>query len=216
MKSDEADTQQTKIEKEQAGNGKGEEATPSDMKKVLLNSVLLSVVELFRSYSYLIRDREIAKRLYPVTIRQFEEYLAINEYRHQADIDSELDMLGGRKGRTKPLSVPDLTQNAKKIVFVWEALSFLAGVLQEAYGKPCLVLIDEYDTPFNEAHQSGILNYALDLLSPMLLGVLKVFAPVRFPCFVLTCHRAVLLSSVLLLLAYRVSPKLRCSVGLII
>ena len=153
MKSDEADTQQTKIEKEQAGNGKGEEATPSDMKKVLLNSVLLSVVELFKSYSYLIRDREIANRLEPGVIQQFEEYLVINNDGHQA---------------------------AKKIVFVWEALSFLAGVLQEAYGKPCLVLIDEYDTPFNEAHQSGILNYALDLLSPMLRGVLKVSTPIRF------------------------------------
>ena len=170
---DEAETQQTQKEKEQTGNRK--EVTPRDMKRVLFN-----VVKLFKSYSHLIDEQDIAKRLKPVTIRQFEEYLAINEYRHQADIDSELDMLGGRKGRTKPLSVPDLTQNAKKIVFVWEALSFLAGVLQEAYGKPCLVLIDEYDTPFDEAHQSGILNWALDLLSPMLRGVLKVSTPIRF------------------------------------
>ena len=216
MNFDEAETQQTKIEKEQTGKGKGNKATPSDMKKALLKSVLLNVAALFESYSYLIRDQEFAKRLEPGVIQQFEEYLAINEYRRQADSEHELEILGGREGRTKPSSVPDLPQNANQIVLVWNALSFLAGVLQEAYSKPCLVLIDEYDTPFNEAHQSGILNYALDLLSPMLLGVLKVFAPVRFPCFVLTCHRAVLLSSVLLLLAYRVSPKLRCSVGLII
>ena len=130
------------------------------MKKVFLNSVLLNVVELFRSYSYLIRDQEIAKRLEPGVIQQFEEYLVI--------------------------SVPDLKQNANQIVFVWEALSFLAGVLRTAYGKACLVLIDEYDTPFNEAHQSGILNYALDLLSPMLRAALKVSAPVRFPCIGLT------------------------------
>ena len=130
------------------------------MKTVFLTNALLNMARLFESYKYLIRDQQIAKRLKPHVIRQFEEYLAINEDPRQADL---------------PLH--------SKIVLVWHALSFLASVLQDAHGKACLVLIDDYDEPIAKAHQSGILKYAMEVLMPMLRGVLKVSTPALFPYF---------------------------------
>ena len=167
MNSAVAKTRQKKKEKEDQVKDKEEKAN------VFMKNIMFNMVQLFRSYKYLIRDQDIAKRLEPGVIQQFEEYLALNQDRRQADLDRE--KLRGREDRTKPLSVSELQQNANPTALVWNALSFLADVLQEAYGKPCLVLIDEFDSPFDEAHQSGILNNALDLLSPMLRGVLKVF-----------------------------------------
>ena len=53
-------------------------------------------------------------------------------------------------------------------------LSLLARALQDKYGRRCIVLIDEYDTPFNVGHAQGYLKTVKNLLSTMLKGVLKV------------------------------------------
>ena len=174
---------------------------------------MFNIAQLFESYAHLIYDQQIAIRLRLGTIPQFQEFLALGHVLRRAAADRGLEVLDSYE-RIRPVTEFDSDQSAHETVLIWNALSFLASVLQEAYGQPCLVLIDEYDRPFHEAYKSGILNYALDLLSPMLRGVLKVLPPIRSPCFLLRRCRDVMLSSVLLFLVCPASQNLRYPVGL--
>ena len=54
------------------------------------------------------------------------------------------------------------------------ALRHLAAFLHKKYDKKCIVLIDEYDTPFNEAYEVGYLKSVIAFVSPIIRNVVKV------------------------------------------
>ena len=54
------------------------------------------------------------------------------------------------------------------------ALRHLAAFLHKKYGEKCIVLIDEYDTPFNKAYERGYTKSVIEVVSPIIRNVVKV------------------------------------------
>ena len=54
------------------------------------------------------------------------------------------------------------------------ALANLAEFLHKKYNERCIVLIDEYDTPFNKAYERGYMKSVIEVVSPIIRNVLKV------------------------------------------
>ena len=54
------------------------------------------------------------------------------------------------------------------------ALKKLAEFLHNKYNERCIVLIDEYDTPFNKAYERGYMKSVIEVVSPIIRNVLKV------------------------------------------
>ena len=60
------------------------------------------------------------------------------------------------------------------------ALSFLMKILEKYYGKKVMVFIDEYDTPFIEAHVGGFYEEIRDGLSSFLHNSLKTSTSLQY------------------------------------
>ena len=54
------------------------------------------------------------------------------------------------------------------------ALGFLVDLISERLGSKCLVLIDDYDSPYHSAYQNGYLSTIQEVYAPMLTCVLMV------------------------------------------
>ena len=54
------------------------------------------------------------------------------------------------------------------------ALANLAEFLYRKYNEECIVLIDEYDTPFNKAYERGYTKSVIEVVSPIIRNVVKV------------------------------------------
>lgn len=71
-----------------------------------------------------------------------------------------------------PLMVGKISLN--ELMFVITAsLSTLAAALYQHFGRPVLLLIDEYDVPLEKARHSGFYNDMLKVIRPMLGTVMK-------------------------------------------
>lgn len=66
------------------------------------------------------------------------------------------------------------------LINIATALSFLMRMLEKYYGKKIMVFIDEYDTPFIEAHIGGFYKEIRDGLSSILHNALKTATSLQY------------------------------------
>lgn len=75
----------------------------------------------------------------------------------------------------------DLTKlNNNDLDCIDDALSFLMKQMERYYGKKVMVFIDEYDTPFIEAHVQGFYEEIRNHLSNMLHNALKISTSLQY------------------------------------
>lgn len=64
--------------------------------------------------------------------------------------------------------------------YIGNSLAFLMKMLEKYYGKKVMVLIDEYDTPFIEAHVNDFYDEIKDALSSLLHNTLKTSLSLQY------------------------------------
>lgn len=64
-----------------------------------------------------------------------------------------------------------------------DAISFLMEIMEDYYGKEVMVFIDEYDTPFVEAHTGGFYDEVRGGLAGLLHNSLKTSTSLKYAMF---------------------------------
>ncbi|WP_285946910.1 AAA family ATPase [Thomasclavelia cocleata] len=73
-----------------------------------------------------------------------------------------------------------LTNEKIELKHISDSLAFLMRILEKYYNKKVMVFIDEYDTPFIEAHLGGFYEEIRDGLSSMLHNALKTSTSLQY------------------------------------
>ena len=73
-----------------------------------------------------------------------------------------------------------LTNEKIELKHISDSLAFLMRILEKYYSKKVMVFIDEYDTPFIEAHLGGFYEEIRDGLSSMLHNALKTSTSLQY------------------------------------
>lgn len=94
-----------------------------------------------------------------------KEYKRYNSYFTSSQYDEE--------SRRQVQEVYDAIQNEQNLVDIASAISVLCEFLYTVFKKKAMVLIDEYDTPFIEAHVHGYYDKVHDALASLLRTSLK-------------------------------------------
>ena len=110
-------------------------------------------------------------------VRQIKNQLQ-NEYRRFDYLFKNLNEFD--KNDYQSIKKDLMDKNNGKIEASIDALSFLMVSLERYYNQKVMVLIDEYDTPFIEAHVGGFYNEIKNGLSNMLHNALKTSTSLQY------------------------------------
>ena len=110
-------------------------------------------------------------------VRQIKNQLQ-NEYRRFDYLFKDLNEFD--KNDYQSIKEDLMDKNNGKIEASIDALSFLMVSLERYYNQKVMVLIDEYDTPFIEAHVGGFYNEIKNGISNMLHNALKTSTSLRY------------------------------------
>ena len=73
--------------------------------------------------------------------------------------------------------------NKNNLKGIDDAISFLMEIMEDYYGKEVMVFIDEYDTPFVEAHTGGFYDEVRGGLAGLLHNSLKTSTSLKYAMF---------------------------------
>lgn len=75
-----------------------------------------------------------------------------------------------------------ITSNEENLNGIDDSISFLMKMLEKYYHRKVMLFIDEYDTPFIEAHVNGFYEEIKDGLAAMLHNSLKLSSSLQYAC----------------------------------